>query len=177
MMEMTEAHESLSATQDFCSPPPRASKSFLQELDEAAAKLDSALKEVSFQEEHSISVSRDVSQLWEEADDDDLSDEIYNLKFSTGTLQQELDRYSFDQPHPNEDMDFRNTNADHRPDVIFEEEEPLFLSQDDDKEEGSRAAWILFLVAILLIVIVSICMCCFGWCCCECCNCSCCPGV
>lgn len=138
-MEMTEAHESLSATQDFCSPPPRASKSFLQELDEAAAKLDSALKEVSFQEEHSISVSRDVSQLWEEADDDDLSDEIYNLKFSTGTLQQELDRYSFDQPHPNEDMDFRNTNADHRPDVIFEEEEPLFLSQDDDKEEEGES--------------------------------------
>ena len=74
---------------NFCSPPPPGdSKNFLQELDEAAAKLDSALKEVSFQEEqheHSMSMSREVSQLWEDADDDDLSDEIYNLKFSEDT--------------------------------------------------------------------------------------------
>eukprot|EP00980_Cylindrotheca_fusiformis_P029565 scaffold23510_cov115-Cylindrotheca_fusiformis.AAC.5 len=71
----------------------KSNLSFLEELDEAAAKLDDELKAISNVNQDSTSSNQaggDTSHLYYDEDDDDLTDELASLEYSKLALQQEL---------------------------------------------------------------------------------------
>lgn len=62
--------------------------SFLEELDEAAAKLDNELKAITEVDERDVSYCSQL--IYDDQDDDDLTDELASLEYSKLALQQEL---------------------------------------------------------------------------------------